>query len=70
MGEALAQIWSEMVIDGYEVKAEFIPPGEVLPESVAATAQWYAQHVRESQYFLQVGLVFVKILTIFFHSTR
>ena len=62
-GEALAEIWSEMVVDGYEVKAEFIPPEEVLPESVAVTAEWYAEHVRQSQYFLQVGSVFVNRVT-------
>lgn len=53
-GEALANVWSGLIIDGHEVAAEFKPPGNQpalpqLPESL-----WYSVHVRESQYTLQV----------------
>lgn len=54
-GEDLARIWSNLSIDGYEVFAEYRPPGsEALPPPEQG-AQWYADHVRESQYFLQVN---------------
>ena len=42
-----------MTIDGHPVVAEYIEPGESdLPEAV--DQHWYASHVRESQYLLQV----------------
>ncbi|KAJ8678332.1 hypothetical protein QAD02_014119 [Eretmocerus hayati] len=53
--DALAEIWSEMVIDGHPVVAKFIPCTEQLQEPSPCTGrQWYDRHVRESQYFLQV----------------
>ena len=42
-----------MVIDGHPVAAEFIkdPPSEV---SIIKSEEWRANHVRESQYLLQI----------------
>lgn len=54
-GEILAEIWSELRIDDFNVTAEFIPSGESVSEPVICTDYyWYSNHVRESQYFLQV----------------
>ena len=52
-GEILAELWSKMVIDGHPVVAEFIkdPPSEV---SIIKLEDWRANHVRESQYLLQI----------------
>lgn len=56
-GEVLAEIWSEMCIDGHPVAAEFIPIDEQVPEpTMCADELWYCNHVRESQYLLQVKL--------------
>ncbi|XP_017491784.1 PREDICTED: uncharacterized protein LOC108379928, partial [Rhagoletis zephyria] len=51
-GETLAEIWSQVVIDGHNVIAEYVPPGEVLPEPTQVSDIWYGN--RESQYFLQI----------------
>ncbi|KAJ8677083.1 hypothetical protein QAD02_012870, partial [Eretmocerus hayati] len=54
-GETLASIWSEMCIDGYNVLSEFVPCDESLPEpALCSDHKWYANHVRESQYLLQI----------------
>lgn len=50
----MAEIWSHMVIDGHNVIAEYVPPGETLPETAQVSDTWYGNHVRESQYFLQI----------------
>ena len=52
-GEILAELWSKMVINGHPVAAEFIkhPPTEV---SIIKSEEWRANHVRESQYLLQI----------------
>ena len=52
-GEILAELWSKMVIDGHPVVAELIkdPPSEV---SIIKSEEWRANHVRESQYLLQI----------------
>ncbi|GBP04546.1 hypothetical protein EVAR_3908_1 [Eumeta japonica] len=52
--ETLAEIWSQMVIDGHNVIAECVPPGEVLPETAQVSDIWYRNHVCESQYFPQI----------------
>ncbi|XP_055543780.1 uncharacterized protein LOC129729295 [Wyeomyia smithii] len=50
----LAEIWSELTIDNYPVIAEYFGTGS--EKSVEAPSlEWYASHVRESQYFLQVS---------------
>lgn len=52
-GQALAEVWSEAVIDGFPVVAEW-RGGEIMPESQYPSQKWLATHVRASQYFLQV----------------
>lgn len=53
-GETLAEVWNNVVIDKHPVFAEYKPPGDGanLPEDVDPV--WYMNHVRESQYLLQV----------------
>lgn len=53
-GQTLAQLWTELNIDGYPVLAEYKQPGgeSDLPPDI--DPEWYAVHVKESQYFLQV----------------
>lgn len=56
-GKVLAEIWSSVTIDGYPVEAEFVPPTpEELQEDSTEefSSPWYAKHVRESQYMLQI----------------
>lgn len=53
-GELLAQIWSEMVIDGYPVHAEYKNSEEKIRQPLVIDAHWYSTHVRESQYLLQI----------------
>lgn len=43
-----------MVIDGHNVVAEYVPPGEIFLETAQVSDIWYSNHVRESQYFLQI----------------
>ena len=52
-GEILAELWSKMVIDGHPIVAKFIkdPPSEV---SIIKSEEWRANHVRQSQYLLQI----------------
>lgn len=59
VGTILAELWSELVLDSYPVTAEFIcdiDDATSVPE--IPSQEWYMQHVRESQYFLQVSLIF------------
>ena len=52
-GRTLAEIWSDLVIDGNPVVAEFIE--EEAPVIVETKSEeWKACHVRQSQYFLQI----------------
>ncbi|KAJ8687960.1 hypothetical protein QAD02_024398 [Eretmocerus hayati] len=53
-GKALAEIWSNMVIDHHPVHAEYIEPQEMTIEEENPDPEWYAEHVRESQYCLQI----------------
>lgn len=53
-GEALAEIWSKMTIDGYPVIAECVTTNGSDLKVTEVSADWYANHVQESQYFLQV----------------
>lgn len=50
--EILCEIWSNMVIDNYNVQAVYVEPGELLPEIKNVDPVWYASHVRASQYLL------------------
>ena len=57
-GEALASVWSSLVIDGESVTAEYIHPSETpknYDECSSPGSAWYARHVRESQYLLQIS---------------
>uniref|UniRef100_A0ABD2X5J3 C2H2-type domain-containing protein n=1 Tax=Trichogramma kaykai TaxID=54128 RepID=A0ABD2X5J3_9HYME len=53
-GEVLGEIWSQMVIDNYPVTAKFISDDEILEPVLETNWAWHKEHVRESQYFLQI----------------
>ena len=58
-GIVLANIWSQLVIDDFPVVAEYIVPTDTRLDIEQAKvlkndATWYANHVRESQYLLQI----------------
>ncbi|CAH0560582.1 unnamed protein product [Brassicogethes aeneus] len=54
-GEILAEIWSAVCIDGHEVVAKYIDPNNDTSSVSDLPAEgWYTEHVRESQYLLQV----------------
>ena len=54
-GKILAEIWSNTVIDGNSVVAEYIDPIDRSDINVIEkSALWKKQHVQESQYFLQI----------------
>lgn len=53
--QVLCDSWSESVIDGHPVKAEFVDEKSVdMQDDSHIDAVWYQKHVRESQYFLQI----------------
>ncbi|XP_015116810.1 uncharacterized protein LOC107040985 [Diachasma alloeum] len=54
-GETLALLWSELVVDGYEVLAEYRDPGGESALLLEVDASWYEKHARESQYLLQIA---------------
>lgn len=58
--EILAEIWSNMVIDNHNVVTEYIDPNPEAEQFVPPTAlqKWYSKHVRESQYMVQVCIVY------------
>ncbi len=54
-GQALAEIWSGVIIDNFPVVAEYIKPeNSELPgdEIFRQSQQWFDNHVRTSQYLL------------------
>lgn len=53
-GKALADLWSELVIDSFPVTARYESPDAVAAVPEPVDAVWYSRHVRESQYCLQV----------------
>lgn len=53
-GKVLGEIWSNCVIDGYEVTAKYVEPQDDIPIPETPSQFWYSRHVNESQYFLQV----------------
>lgn len=53
-GEILAEVWSQAVIDGFHVHAQYIEPLSTSTTPSAPTAKWCWKHVQQSQYFLQV----------------
>ena len=66
-GNTLAKLWNDVTLDSFKLTAEYIPPKEDMRTTKEhsknktapdiLSAQWYAQHVRESQYLLQVNLL-------------
>lgn len=50
----MVDVWNDLVIDGYEVSAKYIPPQETLPELRFPSHSWYTEHVKKSKYFLQI----------------
>ena len=56
-GELLASVWSEIVLDNFPVVAKFIHPNSRNSVDSEIDDQWFADHVQESQYFLQVMLI-------------
>lgn len=57
-GEILAEIWSNMVIDNHSVVAQYVEPNPRSEQYVPPipSQEWYSQHVRESQYMVQVRI--------------
>lgn len=56
-GSTLSEVWNSVVIDGHPVVAEYMGPiHSELDESHlnVADQNWFAEHVRSSQYFLQI----------------
>lgn len=53
-GEVLSEIWSSIEIDKFPVFAEYINPTDDSIAIVIENEEWYSEHVRESQYFLQI----------------
>ena len=53
VGVTLAEVWSNTVIDNYNVCAQYIKPGtnaDIPPPSI----EWCCEHVQQSQYCLQI----------------
>lgn len=53
-GKVLSEIWSKLVIDNFPVIAEYVAPKDHPHNTLKVDAAWYALHVRESQYILQI----------------
>ena len=53
-GKVLAEIWSNTVIDGHPVVAEYINHTDHQTPLIEKSQQWCQTHVRESQYMLQI----------------
>ena len=64
-GKVLTEIWNNVKIDDHPVIAQYATAECVLPLPEMPSSKWYSTHVRESQYFLQVGLC--RNYTIIYH---
>jgi hypothetical protein len=56
-GKTLAELWSQVVIDGFPTISEYIDPefGELRSERLhSKDLDWMAEHVRTSQYLTQI----------------
>lgn len=53
-GKVLANVWGSLTIDGFPVIAKYIEPGNIVEAPDFPELQWLADHVRESQYLLQI----------------
>ena len=51
-GESLAEIWGEMIIDGFPVVAEFVENRQCDPSVIDES--WISRHCRLSKYMLQI----------------
>ena len=57
-GQTLAEVWSSLTIDQEVVTAEYVEPveTEIIDAEIGNPGSlWYAKHVRESQYLLQIS---------------
>ncbi|XP_037731574.1 uncharacterized protein LOC119562454 [Drosophila subpulchrella] len=53
-GRTLAEVWGKMVIHDFPVTGEYVLPNEKGAELDDIEQYWYKEHVRKSQYFLQI----------------
>ncbi len=53
-GKILSEVWSATVIDGFQTIATYANPGSELSITELTDYIWYSNHVRESQYLLQI----------------
>lgn len=53
-GKTLSKVWSQIVLDGYDVCAEFVDPEASSLVVLGSTPSWIARHVRQSQYLIQI----------------
>ncbi|CAH0397156.1 unnamed protein product [Chilo suppressalis] len=54
-GTTLPSIWNSLKVDGYDVNSEYIAPKEDDSNNAQILIDdWYYEHVRESQYLLQI----------------
>ncbi|ESO03931.1 hypothetical protein HELRODRAFT_172961 [Helobdella robusta] len=53
-GEVLAEVWNATVIDGFDVVATFVPCSTGKLDLQAPPNDWFASHVRQSQYCLHI----------------
>lgn len=53
-GQALAEVWSTLEIDEFPVTARYIAPGEEENELEEINQEWYMNHIKSSQYILQI----------------
>jgi hypothetical protein len=54
-GEVLAEVFSSVVIDGYDVVSEFVEQiSSATDYPITKDGEWFDQHVRSSQYLLQI----------------
>lgn len=54
-GQVLAEVWGALEIDKFPVVAEYVGPKELSDALLEENEDWYAKHLRESQYFLQIA---------------
>ena len=52
--EILVEVWSQAVIDGFNVHAQYVEPGSTSTNLPAPTATWRWNHMQQSHYFLQI----------------
>lgn len=67
-GKILAEVWEDLVIDSYSVEAAYVDPNmdANTPEPWVPSHSWVLNHVKESQYFLQVPFIAYERFYIFY----